>query len=249
MKTYKMMVAFTLIFISACGGKGLSENEISALQTSAVETIFAGATITATTSIPTSTPAPTNTPIPTPTNTPTPNPIVLNGQGDNVIDFQKWDGPALAHVTNTGSGNFIVYSYDSSGNMIDLLVNVIGNYDGTIPLDFNDNERAARMEIKSDGQWVVEIYPISIQYIKIMDVPGEYYGKGDDVVFLKNTPDTAEFNTSASGNFIVLAYGEYQIDLAVNEIAPYNGKVALNKDVLILVVKSTGEWHVSITGR
>jgi len=253
MKNKVLLLVIVLVLLSACGPNEPPPTptpiDVSALQTAAVQTVVAGVNQTATASAPTNTPKPTNTHIPTPTNTPLPNPLTFIGQGDNILDFDKWNDPALLHIKNIGYGNFAVWNYDKDGNKIDLLVNTIGNYEGYLPLDFLDGEQTTRLEIKADGQWVVEIYPFDIQYLHVLDLPGKYNGSGDDVLVIRKNPDIAQFDCQISGNFAVWAYGASGRDLVVNEIAPYSGKVILSKDAFILVVKAPGAWSVEISTR
>jgi hypothetical protein len=251
MRKNLLLLGILLVLLSACGANKSMPTpvDISALQTAAVQTVFAGANQTATANAPTNTPQPTDTPIPTPTNTPLPNPLAFNGQGDNILDINKWNDAGLLHIKNTGYGNFAVWNYDKDGNKIDLLVNTIGNYEGYLPLDFVDGEQTTRLEIKSDGQWAIEIYPFDIQYLHVLDLPGKYNGNGDDVLVIRKDPDIAQFDCQISGNFAVWAYGASGRDLVVNEIAPYNGKVILNKDAYILVVTAPGAWSVEISTR
>ena len=253
MKKVITLIGTLLVFLTSCGTNTsnlptATPIDVSALQTAAVQTVMADANKTATAKAPTNTPKPTKTPISTPTNTPVPEPLIFNGQGDDIIDFKKWNAePALLHIKNTGYANFAVFNYDKDGNKIDLLVNTIGNYEGYLPLDFLDNEQTARFEIKSDGQWVVEIYPFDIQYLHVLDIPGKYNGNGDDVIVIRKNPDIATFDCQVSGNFAVWAYGSNGRDLVVNEISPYSGKVILKKDSFLLVVTAPGAWSVEIS--
>lgn len=197
---------------------------------------------------PTNTPRPTSTPRPTATPTPTPVPILLSGQGDTVIDLEKWKGPALTRISYTGGGNFAIWSYDEYGNKIDLLVNTIGTYEGTVPIDFLVDEFTTRFEVTSNGQWEIQVLPL--QQIRRESIPGTMTGKGDEVLFLDGrNPDllTADA-TTARGNFAIWTYGDSR-DLVVNEIAPYQGTVVIGRDTLILVISAEGEWSIEVTTR
>jgi hypothetical protein len=195
---------------------------------------------------PTATVAIVNTPEPTPTMTPVPEPIILSGSGDSVEEIVKPSIPALARIQYTGSGNFAVWNYDKDGKKIDLLVNVVGNYTGVVPLDFLDNEHTHRFEIQSEGQWQIQV--LSITEIRRIDIPGVFSGNGDDVVFLNgDDPDLLKIDASmATSNFAVWKYGNNR-DLLVNEIAPYTGTVIAGKDAIILVIQSKGEWTIEVT--
>lgn len=205
---------------------------------------------------PTNTPRPTNTPVPTATPTPAPEPIIISGQGDSVVDIEKWSGIALARIRYRGDGNFAVLNYGVDGERYDLLVNVIGSYDGTRPIDFLDNQQTGRFEIQSDGSWEIEIVPFS--EVRVVDIPATFDGVGDDVVLLRSAsgrPDLLKIdNTSSSSNFAIWAYGNGR-DLLVNEIAPYSGTVMVDRNLpttdglLALVIVAEGSWSIDATTR
>jgi len=198
-------------------------------------------------------------PRPTATSTPTPAPIILSGTGDSVVDIQKWDGPALAHIMYSGSGNFVVWNYGADGEKIDLLVNTIGEYEGTRPLDFLDYEETARFQIEGRGQWEIQIFPL-YERIRRVGIPGTFDGKGDDVILGYNMtgtgrPDLLKVDASQTrGNFVVWGYGNSR-DLLINELAPYSGTVivarslSMVKGALILVVRAEGSWSIEVMTR
>jgi hypothetical protein len=195
---------------------------------------------------PSETPLPTDTPLPTFTSTPPPEPIVLSGAGDSVVDIQKWDGPALAHIAHNGGGNFAVWNSDANGDHIDLLINTIGAYQGTVPIDFLEREDTHRFEIKAGGAWEIQILPLDM--IRKENIPGTVQGTGDEVLSIAGTPDLITANATGSGNFAVWSYGDGR-DLVFNEIAPYSGTATLDGDTFILVIKATGPWSIEVTTR
>ncbi len=196
---------------------------------------------------PTRTPGPTNTPRPTATPTPTPTPIVLSGRGDSVVDVEKFPGPAIVKITYTGGGNFVVKNYGADGDKIDLLVNEIGKYQGTLPLDFMDGEETARFEITASGSWEIAILPF--ESMRIESIPGTITGTGSDVFFLNgDNPDLFRIDAGqADGNFVIWTYSGTGRDLAVNEIAPYEGTVMAGSGTKVVVVTATGPWSIEVT--
>jgi hypothetical protein len=199
------------------------------------------------TPLPTDTPRPTNTPPPTSTNTPLPEPIVFSGSGDNVVEVQKWSGPAILRISYAGSSNFVVWNYGADGEKIDLLVNTIGTYEGTRPLDFLDSEFTTRLQIESSGQWEITILPL-IQ-VRTELVPGTFTGNGDDVVYLDGSPDLLKIDAStAKSNFVIWGFGQVR-DLLVNEIAPYDGVVIVGSGIFILAIEAEGDWSIEVTSK
>ena len=222
--------------------------DVSAIQTQAFETALANASPSETPS-PTHTAAPTNTPLPSATSTPEPEPIILTGTGDSIVDIAKGDYPAIMLAKHTGGSNFIVTNYDSSNNEISLLINTIGAYEGTRPLDFLVGEQTARFEIKAGGTWEIQILPLS--QVRHVSIPGTVQGTGDDVFYLDGSnPDTIAANASqASGNFILYSYSDNGYDLVFNEIAPYTGTALLNNTTFLISLEATGPWSLDITTR
>lgn len=252
MKKPALALLVMVIISVACSSSGNAEPTLDVNQI-AVETIMAsGPTLPPApteTQPPTSTPPPTNTPLPTATNTPLPQPIVLTGSGDSIVDIQKWDGPALLQARYTGGGNFIIRNYPANGTeYIDLLVNIIGAYEGLVPLDLFDDEFTARLEIKASGPWEIQVLPF--ETIKKVSLPATYNGKGDDIFALVGgTPDTIKADASqARSNFIVQGIDSRQ-SLIFNEIAPYTGTAILDPETFILIIHAEGPWTLEISTR
>ena len=237
-----LLVGIFLVALMCCGLLlARSGNKASSIPT--VESITGANSIL----ISTFTPAPTKTPRPMDTSTPIPDPIILPGTGDLVFDIRKWDGPAILKIKHTGVRNFAVRNYPANSNdYYDLLVNTIGAYEGTLPLDFRDAEHTARLEVVADGAWEIQILPI--QNMRTGEIPGTITGTGDDVVYLRGgKPDLLKVDASqASRNFVVQAVTN-RIELVVNEIAPYIGTTILDPKSIILIVKATGTWSLEIT--
>ena len=155
----------------------------------------------------------------------------------------------------SGSGNFVVWNYGADGEKIDLLVNTIGKYEGTRPLDFLSDEQTARFQIEGRGQWEIQILPF--EQIRRVDIPGTFDGKGDDVIYMKGTgrPDLLKVDAGqAKNNFVIWGYGNGR-DLLVNDIAPYSGTVIVasslptSNGALVLVIEAEGSWSIEVMTR
>lgn len=185
------------------------------------------------------------------TSTPAPQlkPITLTGRGDDIVSVDKADVPAIARISTTQSnGNFAVTSYDSNGNRINLLVNEIGSYSGTRPIDFLNAEHTSRFEVVADGSWKIEILPLTSA--RSLSIPGKMSGTGDDVITLRgSTPDVATISHTGDSNFAITSYGASGRDLLVNEIGSYNGTVIVNGDTIILEIVADGSWSIDISSR
>lgn len=212
------------------------------------------------TTVPTSTPRPANTLAPsvtprptatamrTETPTPPPRPISFVGKGDDIVSLKKWEGAALVRITSAGTGNFAVWNYDVSGRRIDLLVNTIGAYRGTVLIDQFDNQAdTTRLEVNSNGAWQIEVAPL-LDATKLV-VPGALVGKGDDVVLLRGAkPDLMKISHTGSSNFAVWAFSSRRV-LLINDIGNYSGTKPLEISTFLLEIHADGAWNMNVTAR
>ncbi len=74
----------------------------------------------------------------------------VSGRGDNVLQYSG--NANTAAFTSTGQGNFAVLQFDSVGQFENLLVNTIGAYSGSVPID-----SSRYLVITDDGKWTVAL--------------------------------------------------------------------------------------------
>ena len=202
---------------------------------------------TATPKPPTATPEPpTPTPIP-PTPTPLPEPKAYSGSGSDVVAIEKpggLDAVVIVHVVgNAESSYFGVTGFDEAGKQTDLLVNTTDPYDGITLLDARKGQTTTRLQVEAQGDWTIEVRPLAMA--RAAAVPGTTSGAGDDVLLLDGKPDTAHIVGNAEGRYFgVIGHGK-RYDLLVNTTDPYDGRVIVNRDTVVIEVKATGEWEVT----
>jgi|GEM_PF-445147 len=192
---------------------------------------------------PTATPEPTSTPTPEPTATPTPQPVVYSGNGDNVIDIQKPGNVVLAYIRgNAESRYFGVESYDDAGKQVDLLVNTTDPYEGIVLMDVRDGENSTRLQVTAQGEWYIELRPLNTA--RRVTAPGTIESTGDDVFIIDGEPDTAQISGNADGRYFgVIGYGD-RSNLLVNTTDPYDGRVIVGRDTIVVKVKAIGGWRI-----
>lgn len=167
-------------------------------------------------------------------------PFEVSGSGDDIVDLVVPENePAVAEITYDGGSNFSVLTFDAAGNRIDLLVNEIGSYSGTVPLNFMANEEVAEAEITASGPWTIAVRPLK----DARQGTASTTGRGADVVLVEGLGDRARMTHNGSSNFAVHAYGSGR-DLLVNEIGPYEGTVRVPAGTVVLVVEADGDWTV-----
>jgi hypothetical protein len=164
-------------------------------------------------------------------------PVVYEGSGDDVIDVESFELPMVATIEHQGSSNFALLSYGESDNR-DLLVNTIGDYSGTRPLNFIDDP--SEFEITADGSWTITITSLLEQ----PTLAETTTGTGDEVLFVDTGSGRLTLTHDGDSNFAVFAYGSTR-DLLVNEIGGYEGTVRL-PDALALEIQADGNWTAEV---
>lgn len=197
----------------------------------------------------TTTPATDTPPAATPQPTKNPSdfkPIVLSGRGTKIVRYSIPNVPAIVVISAPNvTRNFIVESLDKSGDTVNLLVNEIGAYKGTVLLDAYDDEDSVALRVQATGPWKLTIKPLSDA--RVWDPSKRLTGKGDDVIFIY--PPASDFAVatikhSGRSNFAVWAYGD-DADLLVNEIGKYEGEVVIGESVGVLAITADGSWSVT----
>lgn len=169
--------------------------------------------------------------------------LTYKGSGDRIIKIRKPSGkqtePVVAKISYSGSSNFIVYALNKQLKKTDLLVNTIGKYKGTVPVDFQGQTVTYRLQIQAHGSWAVTIKPLK----SVRHFTRKIAGHGDDVVLYRGGGRVATIRHSGTSNFIVTAYNKDGAELLVNEIGKYKGQSVLSGDSY-LTLSADGAWSI-----
>jgi hypothetical protein len=167
--------------------------------------------------------------------------VVFTGRGDKVIRLKKLSaGHAhYAVISHRGSSNFAVWTIGSDGDQLDLLVNEIGSYQGSRPVDFD--ETPAALKVEADGSWKIVVKALE----KAPVWPSKTSGQGAAVLLVRpgaiDGLATAKVTHKGRSNFVVHSYGD-SADLLVNEIGKYSGEVLLPDGTVAIVIDADGSW-------
>ena len=83
-------------------------------------------------------------------------PQQIEGHGHAVSPFLALqDGLVRFEMTHDGDSNFIIWLLDDSGSRVDLLVNEIGQFDGSTALGIDPGSYI--LDITADGNWKIGI--------------------------------------------------------------------------------------------
>lgn len=251
-------VACLSLLTAACGGGG--EVDVPA----AVSTVQMVVATPEPTGTPTPTSAPANAPEPTPspeptftaeptpspeptaTPTPLPEPIIYSGSDSDVIDVEKTDprGPALVYIRgNAAAVRFAVDALDKNGERLRRLVNTHEPYEGVVLLDIREDHSTARLEIRAEGDWHVEVRPIGSA--RDVSQGDEINGHSDDVFIVRRSLEIAQIvGNDESNTFIVTAYGDRMTRL-VNTQAPFEGRVIVPPGTELISVEAETYWTIT----
>lgn len=167
------------------------------------------------------------------------NNFVASGTGDYVAEGLEVNEYGILNISHSGSSNFAIWLYDQN-NRRNLLVNTIGDYDGSVLVDHTGTYT---LEIKADGNWSINSQALSLTK------DNNFYGKGDCVTsILNDAKGSWEITNNGDSNFAVWSYDVFtnKRDLLVNEIGSYSGVVFVkHNNGTIFQITSDGEWSIN----
>ncbi len=174
---------------------------------------------------------------------------VYEGSGDQTIQIVPPvpNTPFVATLTNAVAGPFIVDSLDNAGVAIDNLVDTIGVYTGTVPVDFNPSlAKTGGLQIQAPGAWTVELKALR----SLPTFTTDYSGTGDGVVVYNGERGNATFARTGKGPVVVTVYPSLDGGLPDTLV---NDKDDVQTEVLIpssgvVQVQTEGPWSFAPAG-
>ena len=182
-----------------------------------------------------------------------PAPISFSGVGQEASQkFTLDEGLSIFAMKHSGSSNFIVWLLDSNGNNVDLLANVVGDFDGSKAVGISKPGDYI-LNIDADGPWTVDISQPRPQTAQ--SVPISFSGKGQQVSqFITLNPGLTRFEMTHDGesNFIVwlLDSNGNNVDLLVNEVGAFDGSKATGikySGIYCLNIAADGNWKIDVS--
>ncbi|NAT11144.1 hypothetical protein C4E22_06345 [ANME-1 cluster archaeon AG-394-G06] len=189
---------------------------------------------------------------PTPAPTPTPKPIAFSGRGQEATSkFSLEKGLSIFKMTHDGDRNFIAWLFDDEGDRIDLVVNEIGEFDGSKVVGIK-KQGDYLLDINADGRWMITIEQPRPSYAP--PVPKTLKGKGrqaSEMFHLDKGLARFEMTHDGDSNFAIWLFDDEgdRIDLVVNEIGEFDGSKAVSirkGGIYLLDISADGNWEISI---
>lgn len=175
------------------------------------------------------------------------------GSGDDFVAIEKPEEVAIMHIVgNQAGGYFGVQGFDEEGSQTNLFVNTTDYYEGTVALDFDD-ENTTHLEISAEtgDDWSIGIFPIGATEYWV-EVPGEINGENDSIVIIEGDPTMADIEGNEAGVYFgVKGWLEQDgrlagADLLVNVTETYEGTVRLDSNTFVLEINAVGDWSLRV---
>jgi hypothetical protein len=175
-------------------------------------------------------------------------PTTYEGEGDAKITVQLPipGSPAAATITNTVAGPFTVDATNAAGQVTVNLVDRIGTYEGTVPIDANTaQEKTGGLEIHAPGPWKVVFN--ALRALPVL-TEGARSGTSDDAFLYLGPAQTGGFTFEGQGTAVLIAYpsvsGGFPDTLAsLDGASGTPAKVQLPGPALIQVT-AEGPWEL-----
>jgi hypothetical protein len=183
-------------------------------------------------------------------NAPAAQPQTYKGRGSKVVRIKEGGQAWLVALMHKGKSNFSVESLDAKGKLIDVLVNSIGKYKGTVAFNLadgllSDHTKVAAMKIDADGPWAMKLQPPTAAPAWSGPV-----AKGVGNLVLRLPAKSSGLTTvnaahSGTSNFVVETFTDDSSDIVINEIGKYKGEVQLPDDTVYVSVEADGAWQLT----
>ena len=179
-------------------------------------------------------------------------PFVFSGTGDAVTELTVIPARyvvASIKVSNNGDNNYFgVEQVNGDLEDVTLLVNTVGDYQGSVLVDTErygtDGKVAFSVDANRNGNWEIIVTPL------VASESNSFAGAGDYVsgVFLSPGISTWKFSHDGTSNFKVFCYSlSGDNDRVVNEIGAYEAEssVTLGEGYVFWVVQADGNWSIT----
>ncbi|WP_436345487.1 hypothetical protein [Natronorubrum sp. FCH18a] len=179
-----------------------------------------------------------------------PSPLEFEGTGATVSDeFELEGGVTIAETVHDGESNFIVELVPTDGGFEELLVNVIGDFDGASGV--LAEEGTYLLDVDADGDWELEILQPRATEDESDTLPIELEGEEPawDGPFQFDGLGQAHGTYEGEGNFIVeiLPQDDQFSELVFNELDEFDGETTFDVDGIgYVTIEADGPWSLAM---
>ena len=178
-------------------------------------------------------------------------PTTYEGEGDATITVELPipGSPAAATITNTVAGPFVVDALNAGGDVTVNLVDRIGTYEGTVPIDANTaQEKTGGLQIHAPGPWKVVFN--ALRALPVLTT-GARSGTSDDAFLYVGPAQTGGFTFQGQGTAVLIAYptldGGFPDTLASLDGASDTPANVQLPGAALIQVTAEGPWELQAT--
>lgn len=167
--------------------------------------------------------------------------LEFNGSGDSNLSIDP-PGPRVATMQYSGSGPFEVTGLDANGNEVATFVSADGPYNGSVAVDFPDDQDSRSLRVTAEGPWTIRMVPVE----SLTPMPGVLTGSGDDVLLYTGGVGPVTVSHSGAGP-IEVNYFEIttrKISTIVEETGAIERSVELRGPAFVWV-EADGDWSMT----
>jgi hypothetical protein len=166
--------------------------------------------------------------------------------GNQKIDVSAWQEPVIISFAHDGAGLFKAISYNSLGEPLSTLVDVIGPYTGRQIMNTGGVHYSA-IEVQAHGNWRVEIQPLTTAVL--LELPTTIKGKNPEVFRLDRMTYEMTLDIRNVSDWVyVIGYGENgYFRIIADEVAPFKKTIIIkDPDITFLEINTSGNWTLDI---
>lgn len=215
----------TVVTVPAASAPVVPETSVSETSTSVPVATSAPQTTIPATTIPATT---------APTTAPPVEPLQLVGKLDGVVDVSGHT-PSMMTITCNGSKPFVVTALDVNGRIVDVVIDKVGRYSGTVAVL---DPSVTSLQIESSGNWTIDVADLA----SAPHVAGSSSGTGDSVFIRDGAAGSVRVTQSGLGAFSV----KTSTGVVVAEgTGAFDATVPVPAGPVVLVVRADGAWSIA----
>jgi len=171
------------------------------------------------------------------------NTISKSGSGNGEVVLNANIYGAIVHAKHDGDGKFTVEGIDSTGEVVDPLLDTTGAFTGDLGLGVNAWGRVATLRITAEGKWSV-----SVKAMRTASKPKfPTSGTGYAVIKWEGGESSLHLTYQGSGTFVVTQYYSGEMP---NQLANAQGATSFTvtsqtqAGPSVVVIQADGPWTI-----
>lgn len=172
-------------------------------------------------------------------------PFTLSGTGNESLEFGvPEDLATVLEISYSGSSTFTVTTFGEDDEVVDLLVEADGEYEGARAINMVKGDIVASIEVVADGDW-----SMTATYLgDLVRHQGEASGRGDSVLIMDIAAPAMTIRHDGASDFWVFAWTFQDQGFLVNTTGPVETTVRVPTGGVVIEIEADGNWSLSTSG-